>query len=229
MPLLEGFIDIHCHLLPGLDDGAQNRSDSQSMLNLYKQLGVVGIVATPHILKGVYPNTAESIGQSANAFKQLNHSELLLSYAAEHMLDEDFDFMLSEQNLLCLKENKVLIEMSYANIAPRLNLKLFNMQNQGYSPVLAHPERYQFYKSFDQYVDLKNRGCSFQLNLLSLGGHYGPEVKRKAELLLKKGQYDYAGTDAHHIGHLEKISQLKISSKLYPKLEQIINNNLEFK
>lgn len=226
--LLEGFVDIHCHLLPGLDDGAKDIRSSKSMLDAYKSLGITGVIATPHVLKGIYPNRKEGIDSSFTKLQQAAGQSILIRAAAEHMLDEDFESLLAHKNLLLLKDNMVLVEMSYYSKSPQLQVYLFNMQNQGYKPILAHPERYQYYTRLSEYQDLKKRGCSFQLNLLSLSDHYGSEVRRKAEMLLKKGLYDYAGTDAHHVMHLKKIGQLKVAAKLFPYLETIMKNNQNF-
>lgn len=222
-PLLEGFVDIHCHVLPGLDDGAKNIADTKEMLAAYRQLGYKKIIATPHVLKGSYPNRKETIYPAYDKVcaeaKALN---IISNPAAEHMLDEDFETLLKDKGLLPLKDNYVLVEMSYFQKPTNLTEIIFNMEHKGYIPVLAHPERYNFIKDIKEFKDLKKRGCMFQLNMLSLSKHYGPHVQRKANLLLKNDFYDFAATDAHHKRHLDKISEIKISKKRYEKLDSII-------
>lgn len=223
LPLLQGSVDIHCHVLPGLDDGAKNMEDSRSMLLAYKKYGVKKIIATPHILKGSYPNTAETI---IPAFKkvmsELKEINIISNASAEHMLDEDFETMLQKGELLPLKDNYLLIEMSYFQKPINLNELIFNIEHKGYIPVLAHPERYNFIRTLQEFQDLKKRGCLFQLNLLSLSHHYGPHVHKKASLLLKHDLYDFAATDAHHTKHLHKIAQITVPKKTYSKLERIL-------
>lgn len=220
LPLLNGFVDIHCHILPGLDDGAKTVDDSREMLSAYKDMHFKKLIATPHILQGSYPNTKTSI---FDAFEKLNReTENIVEHAAaEHMLDEGFEVLLKENNLLPLKENYVLVEMSYFQKPVNLSELIFKMEHQGYVPVLAHPERYNFIKNMEEFRHLKKTGCLFQLNLLSLSKHYGPQVQEKANLLLKHDFYDFAATDAHHTKHLNKISQISISKKQYSKLEEI--------
>ncbi|MFK7946523.1 MAG: CpsB/CapC family capsule biosynthesis tyrosine phosphatase, partial [Saprospiraceae bacterium] len=76
-------------------------------------------------------------------------------------------------------------------------------------PILAHPERYTYYaKNFERFQDLKSRGCKLQLNLLSLTGHYGKEVKDLAIRMLNDNLYDFVGTDTHNLGHVEKLKTL---------------------
>lgn len=229
LPLLNGFVDMHCHVLPGLDDGAKTVDDSREMLSAYKNMQVKKLIATPHILKGTYPNTKTSIFDS---YEKLNTAlekniNIVEHAAAEHMLDEGFEQMLQEKSLLPLKDNYVLVEMSYFQKPVNLSELIFKMEHQGYVPVLAHPERYNFMKGLEEYRHLKKTGCLFQLNLLSLSKHYGEHVQEKAKLLLKNDFYDFAATDAHHSKHLEKISQLSVSKKTYSKLEGIIKRTVE--
>jgi protein-tyrosine phosphatase len=98
----------------------------------------------------------------------------------------------SKRETTDLKDNYVLVEMSYMNAPVQLYKILFDLQVAGYIPVLAHPERYLFYhKNFNEYNKLKKAGCMFQLNLLAVVGYYGSEITKTAEELLKKGMYDF--------------------------------------
>lgn len=224
-PLLEDFVDIHCHVLPGLDDGAKNMHDTHAMLSAYKKLGFRKIIATPHILKGSYPNTQETIMAafdrvSSEMDKELN---IISNASAEHMLDEDFEQLLKKNELLCIQDRYVLIEMSYFQKPANVKEIIFKMEHQGYVPILAHPERYHFIKKIEEFQDFKKIGCLFQLNLLSLTSHYGAHVQKKAEMLLKHDMYDFTATDAHHEGHLNKTAKIAVSKKKYSKLSEIID------
>lgn len=225
--LLHGFVDIHCHVLPGLDDGAKNMDATRSMLQTYHNMGVQKVIATPHILKGSYPNTGETIGAAFDKVLSEIGESIIYNASAEYMMDEDFETMLARKELLPLKHNYVLVEMSYFQKPLNLKELIFNLEQQGYIPVLAHPERYNFIKTIEEFQDLKKRGCRFQLNLLSLSAHYGPEIQKKASLLLKHDMYDFTATDAHHEKHLIKIAQISVSKKVFPKLKEIINNTVE--
>lgn len=227
LELMKGMTDIHCHLLPGIDDGAKDIDTSVELIRRYKAFGLQGAIATPHILKGAYPNTEATIKEAYDELisaLELNNIEFDLHYAAEHMLDEEVAKMIDEQRMLSLTENYVLIEMSYAQKPVSLNNTLFNIAMKGYKPILAHPERYVFFHSMDQYRELKKRSCLFQLNVLSLSDHYGSEVKKKSFSMLKEGMYDFLGTDTHHQKHLDLLNDLMVKSKYQKELERIIDN-----
>ncbi|MNL14365.1 Tyrosine-protein phosphatase YwqE [compost metagenome] len=144
-------------------------------------------------------------------------------------MDDWFAKHFKDEELLTLKDNYVLVEMSYINAPLELYKILFDLQVAGYIPVLAHPERYIFYhKSFSEYEKLKRAGCKFQLNLLSIVGYYGGEITKIAEELLKKGMYDFAGTDVHHAKHIRAFDE-KVNIKSISNLKEVIANNAFFK
>ena len=149
--------------------------------------------------------------------------------AAEYLMDDQFVRLFQSNNLLTLKDNYVLVEMSYINAPIQLYTILFDLQVAGYIPVLAHPERYLFYQNnFDEYKKLKRAGCKFQLNLLAVVGYYGNQINQTAEKLLSQGLYDYVGSDVHHDNHINAFSQKIILKDLKP-LQEIIKNNQFFK
>ncbi len=224
----EGYTDIHSHLLPGIDDGARTLEDSLNLIKEFKSFGVTNLITTPHIMGQVWPNTPEIINQKLYVLKQAliesGLSEVNISVAAEYLIDENFANLLKKRTLLTLKDNLVLVELSYFNPPANLFDILFDMQVVGYKPVLAHPERYAFYHDdIEKFDALKKAGCLFQLNLLSLTKHYGKKVQAMAHYLLKTGYYDFSGTDVHHKHHLkllEKIGDKKIQNWLQPLLEK---------
>jgi len=201
----QGFVDIHSHILPGLDDGAKNTYESLQLINGMKKLGFVELIATPHIMPGVWDNNNEKIEESYNRLINfIEEDEPKISYSSEYLIESSFLDKIQTQDLLCLRENYVLVELSY--FQPPLNLYeiLFELQLKGYIPVLAHPERYQYYYSdFSSYTKLKSAGCLFQLNLMSVVGHYGKAATVCAEKLLGADLIDFVGSDIHHKGHLE--------------------------
>lgn len=210
------YVDIHSHLLPGIDDGAKNLSESIALIEQMSSYGIHHFVTTPHVLGTIYPNTTDTIlsklEKVKNALSKKGLSNISLDAAAEYMLDEHFLERLSNNDILPLKHPYVLIEMSYYNAPNTLYEILFEIQLKGFKPVLAHPERYHFYhQDYNSYYKLKNAGCLFQLNLLSLTDYYDKGVQRTAKRLLKDKLYDLSGTDAHHMKHLEFLK--KISTK----------------
>lgn len=225
--LLEDFTDFHNHLLPGIDDGASSVKDSLQMLKKFTEFGVKDFVATPHVMGDYYPNTPETITDALNELKENLPADISISAAAEYMMDQDLLDIIEAENLLPVSENYLLVEMSY--FQPPINLTeiLFKLQTRAYKPILAHPERYAFYhsKDLEQYKDLKSRGCRFQLNMLSIVGHYGPGMQKTALQLLEKGLIDFISSDAHRLEHLEKISKIKLNKKQVQWLKPVIENS----
>lgn len=223
------YVDIHSHLLPGIDDGAVTIDDTILLLTELKKLGVTQSITTPHIHSNVWNNTKESIEQKYLQTVVNLDEQVPLRFAAEYMIDPNFEKLFQNDPLLTLKDNYVLIEISYINAPIQLYDILFELQIAGYKPVLAHPERYPYYYSnLQAYTKLKNAGCLFQLNLLSTVGYYGVDVAKTCELLLKKGLIDFVGSDVHHNKHIESFSNKILLKDLQP-LKTAIENNQFFR
>ena len=202
--------DMHSHLLPGIDDGSPDDATSLTLIKGLQQLGYRNFITTPHIMWDVHQNDAASITKAHQQLQQsLKQDGLTTSIraAAEYFLDDHFDALLSKNvPLLTIKDNWVLVEFSF--IAPPRNVKeiLFELQIKGYKPILAHPERYNFLVSHkEMYDELKEAGCYFQLNLLSLTHYYGKITNDLAQYLIKKKYIDLLGTDLHHQRHLDAL------------------------
>ena len=226
------FIDIHSHLLPGIDDGSKSMEDTFILYKKMKGIGIEQFITTPHVINHIWENSRESIeALEAKTKKKLesNFPEVKFKAAAEYMIDIDLISLFNQEKLLTLKDNHVLVEMSYVNPPIQLYDIIFEIQLAGYIPVLAHPERYLFYYSnFTEYHKLKKAGCLFQLNLLSTVGYYGENVTKIAEKLLKKGMINFVGSDIHHQNHVASF-QNKINFKDISPLKEAIFNNSFFK
>lgn len=212
-------IDMHSHILPGIDDGSPDVATSLRFVQALEALGFSQLIATPHIFKELYPNTKLTIDQARFALQlamdQANVA-LKLDSGAEYMIDQDFDL---EVEMCPIQEKFLLIEMSYLNESPNISQRVFDVEIKGYRPILAHPERYTFYfKDKTRLNRFREKGCLLQLNLLSIVGYYGKEVKQFAEYLLKENMYDLAGTDLHHDKHLNTLTEAVQSGKLYDLL-----------
>jgi protein-tyrosine phosphatase len=215
------FTDIHSHLLPGIDDGAQEFDDTVYLIDQLQSFGFSKFVTTPHTFTGFWDNTMEGIlKKEAETKAKLNEKGLScnLSAASEYLLDHHFLSLVQKKEILTVKDNYVLVEMSYLNAPIHLYDILFEIQVAGYKPILAHPERYLFYhKNLGEYEKLKNAGCSLQLNLLSTVGYYGKSVTEIAEKLMERDLIDFVGSDVHHRKHIESFEKailIKNSSKL---------------
>ncbi len=221
-----GYCDIHSHVLPGIDDGAKTIEDTRQLTSELQQLGCSKIVTTPHIMYGVWENTRETIENRLNEAKLHLSSDLRLDAAAEYMLDSNFSRILTTEPLLTLKDEYLLVEMSYLNPPIHLHQLLFDIQVAGYIPVIAHPERYSFYhKNHDELRKLKNTGCKFQINLLSVVGYYGIHVAETAKMLVKEGLIDYAGSDVHHMNHIRNFGRRVLIKDVGPLKTALENNS----
>jgi protein-tyrosine phosphatase len=209
-------VDIHSHILPGIDDGSPDVETSVHFVKSLSELGFDQLIATPHIFKELYPNTQKSIATAKeNLQAALNKANLStrLSAGAEYMVDQDFTL---DQKLCPLDQKHLLIEMSYLSESPGISQTIFDVEIKGFRPILAHPERYTFYfRDKSRLKRFKEKGCLLQLNLLSVVGYYGKEVKQLAELLLKEKMYDLAGTDLHHDKHLNTLTEAIRSGRLH--------------
>jgi protein-tyrosine phosphatase len=225
--------DMHSHLLPGIDDGAENIEHSLELIRGMRALGYKKLITTPHVMWDMYKNSHEIIREKLkivqDAVKEAG-IDVEINAAAEYFLDEHVEELLqSKEPLLNISGNMVLTEFSMA--FPAYNIKdiLFEMQMQGYQPIIAHPERYIYLeRNKEFYTELKDIGCLFQLNLLSLAGHYGRSVNELAQYLLKNGFYNLIGTDLHHGGHLEGLRRFDMPPILKKMIDEgkIINNQL---
>lgn len=228
----DDYVDIHSHLLPGIDDGAKDRENSLHLIQSLQQYGFSQFITTPHILPGVWNNTREGIQETESAtlpFLNKNGATMPFKAAAEYLMDDSFLKLIKSSPLLTIKDNYVLVEMSYLNPPMQLYDIIFELQLAGYKPILAHPERYIFYyNKFEEYSRLKKAGCVFQINLLSVTGYYGKQVLSLAEKLLENKLIDFAGSDVHHERHLESIKN-KVLVKHHDQLAGILKNNSYFK
>ncbi|MDB9179210.1 MULTISPECIES: tyrosine-protein phosphatase [Bacteroidales] len=201
--IFRGFTDWHCHLLPGVDDGARTMEESLQILSLYEKLGVNEVWLTPHIMEDM-PNTTSALKARFEELEAAYQGNIVLHLASENMLDNLFEERLAKNDLLPLgKDGKhLLVETSYFNPPMGLSNILLRVKSKGYYPALAHPERYN-YMDESNYRQLKGLNVKFQLNLFSLAGAYGAGVRKKAGWLMKNGFYDLAGSDMHGLAILE--------------------------
>ena len=214
--------DMHSHLIPGIDDGSPDMETSLALIRGLQQLGYRKLITTHHVLWEVYPNTTEIITAGLAELRQAVADEGLsieIQAAAEYFIDEYFEELLKNKTpLLPISKNMVLVEFSMITAPMDLQEVLFEMQLQGYQPVIAHPERYIYLSSRKHFFDeLREAGALFQLNLLALTGYYGKAVQELAEYLVKNNYYSLAGTDLHgdrHLAALQKLSSLPLYTRL---------------
>lgn len=225
--------DMHSHLLPGIDDGSPDIRTSLELIRRMMKLGYKKFITTPHIMWAMYKNTPEIINEKLELLRAALKNENIdveINAAAEYFLDEHVEHLLSQkEKLLTVHDNMVLVEFSLAH--PPFDLKdiLFELTMQGYQPIIAHPERYIYLEhAKDFYDELKDAGHYFQLNITSLSGYYGKSANQLAQHLIKKGYYNFIGSDLHHFRHIEALSDSTISPFLHKLVEsgKIINHQL---
>ncbi|MBQ8713261.1 MAG: capsular biosynthesis protein [Prevotella sp.] len=224
--LLEGFTDWHCHLLPGVDDGVKEVAETLQILAIWEELGVKQVWLTPHIMEDI-ANEPAALSQRFEALKRDYKGSISLHLAAENMMDDLFNSRLDNANLLPLGSSAthLLVETSYFNPPFGMSSILDKVKQQGFFPVLAHPERYQ-YMDADDYKKYKQQGVLFQLNVPSLAGAYGKEVQKKAEMLLDKGYYDLCGTDTHNLRFVNTFINSKLSAKVIKAVKQLMEKEV---
>jgi protein-tyrosine phosphatase len=196
-------VDMHSHVLPGIDDGAQNPEESIVLVRKMMDLGIKKIIATPHIMADYYRNTRETIENALEILKaelKKENIDIEIEAAAEHYFDETFEERVESHNLMTMGDNYALLEFSFISFPPNYIPIIQRMKDLGYKPILAHPERYP-YMTLDQYKNLHNWGCDFQLNTIALAGYYGKEAKQTAEMLVDNQLIDFISSDMHHLRH----------------------------
>lgn len=221
---LDGFSDIHTHYLPGVDDGFQTEKDTIDALNQMKEWGVKRICFTPHVMADLPDNRPVFLKEKFDLFLSKAPSGIELRLAAEYMLDASF-YEQQSDGLLSLGGKYILIEMSYMYPSPELINIIYDLQIKGYIPLLAHPERYLF-MSEEEYKSLREKGCRFQLNLMSLSGQYGGWAHDVAWYLLQNNMYDFVGSDIHNLRVFQhNMEHLKLTTKEQDLLYKLIRQN----
>lgn len=224
---LEGIVDIHNHILPGIDDGAKTVEQSIEIINGFSQFGVKDFIATPHIMHNYYPNNPETINNSLlllkNELLEINMKDISIRASAEHMIDDNFESILENGKIMPLGDNFLLVEMSYLQASINFDEAIQKISHQGYFPILAHPERYLYlHDNYIKHKEYKKRGVLYQLNLLSLSKYYGKEVQQMAIKLLEADLIDFVGSDVHNINQLNSLKEVQVTNKMANILKPII-------
>ncbi|MFC2148442.1 tyrosine-protein phosphatase [Bacteroidota bacterium] len=228
---LHNFVDIHNHILPGIDDGAKTVHESVDLVRGFKELGITNLVATPHIMNSYYPNTKETITASMDLLtNELIVNELKdisIEAAAEHMIDDNFEEILQRGEVMPIRKNYLLVEMSYLQPSINFDDAIQKVMKKGFFPILAHPERYVYWHTNKaNYSKYKKKGVHYQLNLLSLSDYYGADVQKMALYLLDHGLFDYVASDIHRMEQQEALKEIKIKANLLESIMPIINNTI---
>lgn len=228
-PIGNLLVDVHSHLVPGIDDGAQTLEHAIGMINRFHELGYRKLIMTPHVMSGVYENSPEIILDAFHQLKEVIYQMELpieLEVSAEYFLDETLFERVRKKDLLPFMGNHILFECSFRYEPQQLDEFIFLLCSNGYQPVIAHFERYfYFHGNLDRAKRLRELGCWIQVNLNSFTGHYGPEVKKQAVALQKAGLIDIAGSDCHRIEHLDLLQKHLDQKEFHELLQASLKNN----
>jgi protein-tyrosine phosphatase len=223
--------EFHSHLLPAIDDGVRTFDESLMVLEAMAQMGYRKVITTPHIMGDFYKNGFHNIPELCNQL-QLKLKEknipIELHAAAEYMVDDVFEVKIKNNDLLCFGDKYVLVELPFTEEPANFKQVLFDLQVNGYKPVLAHPERYGYMaQRKSKYEELHQAGIFFQLNLFSILGYYSKEVQKTAEWLISNKMVHLVGSDTHGPRHIE-VFRAAVSSQRYQKLCELplLNNTL---
>ena len=227
--------DVHCHLLPGIDDGPENMEESVEMIKFMKSLGYKGAVCTSHIFPDVYDNHADDMKRGVDKLQEeliKQNIDFKLHASAEYMIDSSFIELAKSKSLLAFgKENYILMETGFTQANPYFDEAIYEVQCAGYSPILAHPERYGYLingHDIQKYEEIFDKGIEMQINLFSLLGKYGRPSQLVAEKLLNKGYVQWIGSDIHRLSQiplLEKVNHTKTLHSFLKK-QQFYNLNI---
>jgi len=218
-------VDLHSHLIPGIDDGSKNIEESLLLLKGMEALGYKKIITTPHIMLDAYKNSPKIINSGLKNLREealKNGIYLEIEAAAEYYLDDGFENLLKKGDVLTIVNKYLLFETSYFAKPMQLEEMIFAIISSGYIPLMAHPERYRYVKDpLKEYKRFKELGVLFQVNLNSFAGHYGKDAVRKANFLSSNGMIDFLGSDVHHLKQVDSLSDV-FASEAYRDI--FINN-----
>lgn len=209
---MTGFVDLHCHWIPGVDDGVECLADAAALLRSLAALGFERVVATPHMRPGMFDNTAGALREAfARTQAELEPLSALpvRELSSEHFFDDIvFRRLLEGDGLPYPGGAAVLLEFYDSSFPPRVEQLLAQLRQRGLTPVIAHPERYRVIWDRPNVLDrLLDSGAVALLDVAALVGKYGRQPQRCAERLLESGSYHAACSDAHRVRDVAEVAR----------------------
>ena len=204
-------IDIHSHIVPGIDDGSSNLEESMRMISSLRAIGYKTLITTPHVMYEGYSNSKDSILEKFDILREeveRRGLEIALEIAAEYYMDEGLQNLLRQKEILTVGDAHILFETAYISMPNNFESMIYLMRMKGYTPIIAHPERYLYIKEPEViYERWKELGIEFQVNLNSFTGYYGNLALQRAKWLAKMRMIDYLGSDLHDMQQFEAIKK----------------------
>ncbi len=213
-------IDIHNHILYGIDDGASTIEKSVDMLKKAKQIGMTDVIVTPHYMEDGYKNDREELEFRFHCLKEMlakENIEINLYLGEEIFIFPELKNNLMENKMISLNHSRyVLIELPLLEEIDYIEEVIFELCSEGYVPIIAHPERYfSSFKGLDRLESFIERGALLQINANSLVERYGKEPKKVAKMLLKKNMVHFVASDAHSRNGYKMLEEsLKVVKKI---------------
>ena len=222
-------VDFHSHLIPNVDDGSKSIEETIEILQYLKSIGYQKIITTPHIMSEGFDNNSINLKENFEKIKEQCEVILPFELAAEYYIDENFEKLIEENDILSFGDKYVLIETSMNYEFPIFKECIFKLLNKGYNPILAHPERYSFIynekNALKKYESLSDLGILFQLNLFSLLGIYNEKIKKTAEMLIDNNLIDFVSSDIHSSKQLKLFEEIRDNKYLQKMINsQILEN-----
>jgi protein-tyrosine phosphatase len=219
---VRGFIDLHCHWVAAIDDGAKTADEGIAMLRGLRDAGFDQVVATPHMRPGMFDNDRAMLERAFEAMQPILHAAgqplPTVHLASEHFFDDVvFGRLVRGEALPYPGGKSVLVELGQGAFPARLQHRFFDVRRAGLTPVLAHPERYDPVWKDDACLDpLLDAGAHLLLDVCALVGKYGRAPQKAAEKLLEEDAYEAACSDAH------KPRDIEVVVSAIARLEQLV-------
>ena len=197
-----GYCDMHCHILPGVDDGSKNMEMSMNMIDIAAKSGITDIILTPHYKVGRCEPPKDSIVRRIQELENAisgKYNDIKLYSGTELMYGEDCIELLEQEKILTMNNTKnLLVEFRPGDSTKYIKESLYKIVCTGYTPILAHIERYNNYiESYYDIDELIEMGCYIQVNADSITGKFGLKIKKFTKMLMKYDLLHLIGTDAH--------------------------------
>ena len=222
-------IDIHCHLMPSVDDGAKDLEETLAMFENAYTSGVTDIILTPHYIKGTkYEINNEQKEKITNILREAlrrTDMDIDIYYGNEVYIDNDLVNMIKEKKVATLADSRyVLVELPVNSMDNNAGNVFFNLRSNGYVPIIAHPERYVYFQKHPEKVmDYIKLGCLLQGDYMSLLGKYGKKAEKTLKILLKNGVIKFMSSDIHHSYNDYHIPEAEKRTLKIVKDEDIVN------
>lgn len=211
--------DVHSHILPYIDGNMLNTEKSLKIIKRLSYLGISNLYLTPHFCNPSYHHSNVHVKENFKNLRSLVDAEEIyanIHLGGEYMASSEFEHNYQTGNVRAIANSHILLEMPKKDISTYIDTYLFALHANEYKTIIAHPERYPFcWTDLNLYKSYKNKGCLFQMDILSPSGYYGPEVKKAARYLLKERMVDFVGTNIHNMEELAAVENYVLSGEAH--------------